>query len=210
MSGIIGGITVSLPGREVTDLRTDDPMNSGLFARSVFPYTRHRFILNVPEGTAVRVLSRYRIRADKKDSGISSLLLERSNGTRAAVFGNDGFNTYFATSSQVTLCLRTADWLSGGRMPVLPADPVQSLIVPRVTRQGVPRAAVILNTTISTQKKFRLEVRNVRTAKYTFHWCVPSKSPVPLTGEQQGKSVLVTVPDIPPWGIGWLKISRIG
>ncbi|MBQ9501696.1 MAG: hypothetical protein IJU70_06025 [Lentisphaeria bacterium] len=210
MSGVIGGITVSLPDREVSDLRTDDPMNDGLFARTVLPYTRCRFILNVPEKLPVRVLSRYRGRADQKDSGISALIFERPDGTRAAVCGNDGFNTYFATSSQVTLCVRIADWLTGNRMAVLPLDPVQSVIVPRVTRQGVPRAAVILNTTISTQKKFRLEVRNVSAGKYTFHWCVPSKKPLPLSGEQQGRSVLVTVPAIAPWGIGWLKIARIG
>ena len=85
-------------------------------------------------------------------------------------------------------------------------DPVQCLLIPRITGEGELRSLMILNTTIDRQKPFTVELRNIPDGISHAEWLVPSEKPVLLEIKRDGRSAAVTLPEIAPWGIGWVKI----
>ena len=205
MNDRIGGIT-SVPLEKSTfDFYTDDPFNEGLEAPKHYPLSEARFVFSPAAEGKTTVLSRYRD-GKGQDYGVAAFLWERPDGTRVACIGNDGYNTRFISSTRVRFLGRIADWVSHGVLPVIPADPVQCLLIPRITEQGILRSVTILNTTIGWQKSFALEIRNIPEGVRTAEWIIPSEAPVPLEMARSGRNGTITIPRIAPWGIGWVKI----
>lgn len=141
-----------------------------------------------------------------KDHGAATVLLEGPGGNWIAFVGNDGFNTTFASSSRVRFLNRLADYVSGRKLPCLALEPVQCLIVPMVTEEGVLRSVTILNVTIGVGKPFELLLRGVPESVTEAEWCVPSEKPVKLPLTKAAGACKVTIPAVAPWGIGWLKV----
>jgi hypothetical protein len=160
----------------------------------------------VPEGANCRILSRYR-NVRNQDFGPGAVLLERPDGTRAALLGYDGFNTMYISSSRVRFLYRAADWCAHEKLPVTAADPVQCLIVPRVAPDQTLRSVCVLNVTIGQQKPFVLKLRNVPENVTEAEWLVPSEPPVKLNVRRKGTEAETTIPGLSAWNIGWLKIG---
>lgn len=205
MGNRIGGIKTSLLQKSVFDFYTDNPFNSGLTAPKHYPLSNERYVFESASTGKTTVLSRY-LDHTGKDHGIATLLWERSNGTRVACIGNDGFNTRYISSTRVRFLNRIADWVSHDSLPAVASDPVQCLLIPRITREGELRSITVLNVTIGCQKPFTIELRNIPDGISHAEWLVPSEKPVPIEIKKDGQNGKITLPEIAPWGIGWVKI----
>ena len=205
LSGLIGGISARLLEDSSFEFYTDDPLDQGLDCIRNFTFSARKYAFEVPEGTACRVLSRYK-NVQGSDFGPGADLLERADGSRAALLGYDGFNTKYISTSRVRFLNRVADWCAHDRMPVMAVDPVQCILVPRITPDGSLRSVCIVNATIGQQKPFELRLRNVPEKMTEAEWQVPSEQPVKLTVRRNGAKAEVTIPGLAAWDIGWLKI----
>ena len=202
---LLGGIKITPIGENVFDFYTNNPFNSGLTAAKHYPFSDNRYVFqSSTEGKTV-VLSHYMNR-QKQDFGIGTMLWERPDGTRIAFIGDDGYNTKYIASSRVRFLNRIVDWVSHGSLPVMTLDPVQCLLVPRITAQGILRSVTILNTTISWQKPFTLELRNLPEGTCHIEWIVPSEVSIPLEMKNVEGRARIVLPRIAPWGVGWIKI----
>jgi len=206
LAPLIGGISAEKLDETAFEFYTGDPLNGELSGVRNFTLSAQRFAFEVPEGSPCRILSSYK-NARGKDFGPASLILERPDGTRAALIGYDGFNTTYISTSRVRFLYRAADWCAHEKLPVTAADPVQCLIVPRVAPDQTLRSVCVLNVTIGHQKPFALKLRNVPANISEAEWQVPSEPPVKVSLRHGGAGAEVTIPGLAAWDIGWLKIG---
>ncbi len=206
LNPLIGGISAEKLDETAFEFYTDDPLNGELAGVKNFTLSAQRYAFEVPQGSSCRILSRYK-NARGKDFGPAAAILERPDGTRAALIGYDGFNTTYISTSRVRFLYRVADWCAQKKLPVLSADPVQCLIVPRIAPDHTLRSICVLNVTIGQQKPFALKLRNVPANVSEAEWLVPSEPPVELEIRRNGAEAEVTLPGIAAWNIGWLKIG---
>ena len=122
------------------------------------------------------------------------------------MIGYGGFNTTYISSSRVRFLNRVADWSAHEKLPAMAKDPVQCLLVPRVTPEGLLRSVCITNVTIGRQKPFALRLQTIPKEVKEAEWQVPSESPVKLEVRHNGSEAEVIIPEIAAWDIGWLKI----
>lgn len=205
LNHLIGGITASPLEESTFEYYTDDPVCQGLNCPRNFAFACARFTFDIPEGTFCRILSRCR-NVQSKDYGTAAVLLERPDGTRAAMIGYGGFDTTFISTSRVRFLNRVADWCAHEKLPAMTKDPVQCLLVPRVTPEGILRSVCITNVTIGRQKPFVLRLRTIPEEVREAEWQVPSEVPVKLSVRHNGPEAEVIIPEIAAWNIGWLKI----
>lgn len=201
----LGDITVSRPDERLFDYCSNDPLNSGIEGAKNFPFSDDRFVLNIPHGTPVRILTNY-LDSKKQDHGIATAVLERPDHTRVAIIGYDGFHTQYLPSSRIIMLNRIADWVSGETLPAVPLEAVRCLIVPRTDRAGKLKTVTILNTTIGTHVPFKLRLRNLPENAKVF-WCAPRQQPQKLAIENNNGTVTVTVPGINAWDAGYLAVE---
>ena len=207
LSALIGGMTVERLEGNAREHCTDDPMNHGFAGAAIRQLYEEKYRFALPEGGNARVIGEYR-NTSGKSLGAASLLLERPDGTRIAAFGYGGNNTEYAATYRVRSLVRAADWITHGRLPVLPDDPCQLLIIPRVDECGTLRSFTVANTVIGVQKPCRFRLRHLPPATTSAQWCVPSHDPVPLKLQpgDNGEATL-TLPEIAPWDLGWVKFN---
>ena len=206
LSSLICGVSAEKRNETALEFYTDDPLNGELSGVRNFTLSAQRYVFEAPDDPSCRILSRYK-NARGKDFGPASLCIQRADGTRAVLIGYDGFNTAYLSTSRVRFLNRTADWCAHEKLPALPADPVQCLIVPRVTPDGTLRSVFVLNVTIGRQKPFVLKLRNLPENLSGAEWQVPAEQPVRLDLRVNGAGAEVTIPGLNAWDIGWLKIS---
>ncbi len=206
MSGLIGGLQGSVLDEQVFEFFTGDEVNSGIEAKVSFPGSWHRIKIEYPANADVRVAGEYR---DNRGNvlGAASVMLTCADGRRFAALGYDGFFAGRASTSKVKSLYGIMDWLSGGKLPVLAAEPVRCLIVPRVNGSGALDSVFIVNTAIDVQKPFMLNLRNLPEKAVSAKWCVPEKEPVRLDIVLREGKETVLIPEIAPWTAGWLKMK---
>lgn len=207
LNHLLGNIRVEQSDISTSEYYTDDPLNEGFETRYHSPLNKVRFRFEVPEGLEYRALGVYRDVKDT-DHGIASLIFTAPAGGRCALLGYEGFNIHYVSSDRVRQLNRIADWVSGNRLPVRSAEPVQCMFVPAVTADDELRSVTILNPTIGNQRSFEVILRGVPADSKEFFWCVPTETPVKLEFVRHAVECRVRVPEIAPWGIGWLKIVR--
>ncbi|MBP5640714.1 MAG: hypothetical protein J6X55_14635 [Victivallales bacterium] len=206
----MGELLENVEVRPITDVQTSesytaDPINDGLKVIVPFSFSEHRYAFTVPDGVPLRVLSNYKdIHGD--NLGAACIILERENGTRMALLGNDGFNVHTCTSARIRFLYRLVDWVSHGSLPILPMEPIQCLLVPNVTEQRILRSVTALNVTIGYQQPVELMLHGVPAEASVAEWNVPSMAPVLLPLRHSGDDAYITLPQLSPWEIGWLKI----
>ena len=142
----------------------------------------------------------------KQNHGNATAIFERPDGTRGAIIGYDGFHVRYLASSRIMMLNNIADWVSHETLPAKPLAPVQCLIVPRVGKTGKLHTVTILNVTIGTHPEYRLLLRGVP-ENSSIIWQVPSQQPQTVDFVREGSDVIVTVPEIPAWGIGYLAFD---
>ena len=207
LSSLLSQISVRPLNEMVFDYYSDAPLNQGLEAPKHYPLSEERYTFDLPDAIQgkAHILSSYKD-AKGNDFGIATVLLERENGTRLALIGYDGFNTTYVSSTRVRFLNRIADWCAHGKMPALADEPVQCLIVPRISCEGQLRSVTVLNATIGCQKPFSLRLRHIPDNAKAF-WQVPGSAPIEINLEQTRDDWRATLPQINPWDIGWLKIA---
>ena len=101
---------------------------------------------------------------------------------------------------------RIADWVAKERLPVLPAEPLQCIIVPRVTEKGELRSVLFLNPTIGSLKEKAFLLRGVPESVTAGEFCIPGEAPVKVEFAHEKGSCKVSLPALSAWNTGWLKI----
>ncbi len=203
MSHLIGGLQGSILDEPVFEFFTADPVNRHISAKLSFPGSWHRIKLEYPADAQVRVAGEYR---DNQGNplGAASVMLTCDDGRRFVALGYDGFFTDRASTSKLRSLYGMMDWLTGEKLPVLPAEPVQCLIVPRVDGAGLLKSVFVVNTTIDSQRHFELKLRNLPPDAYTAKWSVPEEEPLYLPIDPNTNTV--TLPKLAPWTAAWLTI----
>lgn len=99
-----------------------------------------------------------------------------------------------------------ADWVSGGTLPVFPAHPVQCLLIPRITEDGILHSVTALNPTIGNQSAFEVMLRGVPQNISEAEFLIPGEGRIRVSLRHSRKGCKAILPALAPWGIGWLKI----
>ncbi|MBR2373397.1 MAG: hypothetical protein IKA87_04125 [Lentisphaeria bacterium] len=206
LNHLIGNVRVYELKESASEYYTDDPLNAGFETRYHSPLRKIRFRFEAPEGMEYRTLGIYRD-SKERDCGIASLIFTAPGGGRCALLGYNGFDIHYVSSDRVRMLNRVADWISGGRLPVMPVEPVQCMFVPAVAENETLRSVTVLNPTIGHQKPFEVILRGVPESCKEIYWCVPAADPVKLDFSMKGNECRLTLPGISPWDIGWLKIT---
>ncbi|MCQ2380698.1 MAG: hypothetical protein MJ025_07245, partial [Victivallaceae bacterium] len=166
-------------------------------------YHAPAFAFRVPASANARILGEYRFGDSPHPA---TVLMKRGNGTCAALLGAGGFELICTSSGRVLFLYRLLDEMAGGRLPAIPAEPVQCNIVPRVDDSGKLRCVTVTNTTIGTQRAFELRLRGVPETAAKVEYVAPSTGRRTLELRRNGAECTVTVPEIRGWDICYLKI----
>lgn len=201
-SGIEGLKAVS--AQRLEEYWTDDPLTIGLDVPMRRAYN-NSFKFEIPKGIKNRVLGHYRDLSGV-EQGISSVLLSRADGTRIAVLGCD-FATDSVSTAQIRFFYRLFDWAAHENLPVLPEEPMQGILVPRVTQEKMLRSITVLNPTINAQKPFVLQLRRTPTNITRAEWLVPGEPGVELLLKRDNAVVRLMMPELAAWSIGWVRFQ---
>ncbi len=183
---------------------TSDPLNGPhaghvwkIFFRTTGMYTL------IPAPGDAQVLGEYR-NADGAGGGAATVVTTTKTGGRLAVFGGAGWE-HVVSSARRHQILAAADWISGGRLPILIETPAQVVAVPRVDAQGRLRSALLLNATIDGTPALGLRVRG--TSARSVRWTLPEGRSGGLTARRRDGQMVLTVPAMKPWSVGWLRFG---
>ena len=192
---------------DVSEAFTDDELNVGKVGYVWQPDADEAdsFAL-FPSNESARVLGRYQ-KADGTSAEAASVLFETPQGARIAAFGFAGFGAEMSAARRRQLML-AADWVAQNRLPVLVETVSQAAVVPRVTMAGDLRSVVLLNASLDTQPPVTLRLRGCREGLETMEWLTPKERPVTIAVRWEAKDVLVTLPAVGPWQLGWLKAAE--
>lgn len=116
------------------------------------------------------------------------------------------FNSNISNSQRLSL-LYTADWISNGKLPVIVQSMAQMQVIPRVNKEGRLRSIAFINVSISRQNKMVVRLRGCPLVNCKLTWMTPENRPVRLTGKYEDSDVVVTIPSIEGWNVGWLRIE---
>lgn len=113
--------------------------------------------------------------------------------------------TSISSPKLLKLYART-DESAGGRLAVLPLEPVQGWLLPRTLSDGTLRSVVFVNTTIDRSEPFALRLRGVSPGMRKATWRVLGGSTEELEIRRDGKGATVSIPAVGPWNGGWLAL----
>ena len=206
MAEMIGNVTAEPFPEACNEIYTDDEIGGRLEIKIHRPLSNDRYLLKHPATPDIRVLGEYSYE-DTDRQGTSSLLLTRANGTSVAILGHTGFNFEFISSSRVQFLYNLVDAMTGNRLPALPMEPVQCMIVPRITDSGELRSVTIMNTVIGEQRTFEIRLRGVPADTRAIKWCVPAAPEQTVVFRKDHNDIIATIPEIDGWNIGFLKFE---
>lgn len=136
--------------------------------------------------------------------GISGAVFFVSDkGGRLAVV--DDINTLMVSNAKRLEVLRICDWISEGKLPVIIETAAQMVAVPRVDSEGNLRSVTLLNCSIADWDPVEIRLRGCYD-KSSFVWKEPLKKDVTLKAMKDGSDVILSVPGIAGWHIGWIAI----
>ena len=199
--------TRSCNAQQLVEEFTDDELNVNRVGYAWRPQAlaENTFAL-FPSNDAARVIGRYRD-AQGQVLEAASVLIELPTGGRLAAFGFDGFSTYASEARRRQLLL-AADWVAQNRLPVFVENAAQAVVIPRVSMAGDLRSVALINTAIDTQPPTTLRLRGCPTGITHIEWLTPREKPLSLTVRREGQDVLITLPAVAPWQVGWLRIEN--
>lgn len=182
---------------------TSDPLNGphAGHAWKIFFIGTGVFTLT-PTSDEARVLGEYR-NADGTSAGAATVLTRTAMGGRLAVFGYGGWEHVVSSARRFQL-LAAADWVAGGRLPILIDTPVQVMAVPRLDGQQRLGGVLLVNATIDSTPSIKLRLRGTRAR--SAEWLVPEGRPRKLRPQRHDGETVLTVPAMKPWSVGWLQV----
>ena len=202
---LLGNMQVEAFGTYALEHYTGDEVCTGLSSKMFSPLWTNRFRFTLPPEGDFRVAGIYKEVGSGNECGNATVLYTRPDGSRAAVLGFTGFDLQFISSSRVQMLYNIADWASGNTLPALPLEPVQCAVVPRLKQDGSLCSVTVMNCLIGKQKSFELRLRCLPETPGKVLWCVPGSAPVAAAFRREKDFVVVTMPEIAPWDIGFLK-----
>lgn len=128
---------------------------------------------------------------------------EGAEGGRTVVI--PGYATAIPNAERVAIT-EAIDWASRNTMPVVMESMAQAVVVPRITAEGSLRSVAVLNTTISEQTDITLRLRGCSDAT-RFVWHNVGERGCKLSYERDGDDMLVTIPSLQGWFMGWLSVE---
>ncbi len=129
---------------------------------------------------------------------------QSSDGGRIAVVPS--YNASISNAERINL-LRIADWISNNQLPVIMETMAQAVVVPRITKEGQLRSVTLLNCSISEQPETQLRLRGCDTEKkQIFVWKKAGQPDITLPPQYEGSDVIIRIPPLEGWNIGWLAI----
>lgn len=207
LSHLIGGITAEPLDAWCLEAYTESELSSGLEIKIHNTLRNNRSRLLVPADTSVRVLGEYIFEGYPERHGIATLIFTREDGSKVAILGHTGFDLEFLSSSRVQFIYNLVDAATDGKMPALPMEPVQCMIVPRITDTEELRSVTIMNTVIGEQHPFEIRLRGVPAGTSSIKWHVPGAMEQDVVFRKDGNDIIVKVPEIDGWDIGFLKFN---
>ena len=113
-------------------------------------------------------------------------------------------SAWASSSTRLLADYARADALSGGRLAVVPAEPMQGWLLPRTTADGTLKTVTFVNTTLDTSWPARLKLRGVAADVKTATWygLDGDRKSCPVT--QDGPVAFVTLPEVDPWNGGYI------
>jgi hypothetical protein len=189
--------------RDCFERFSDNPINGAARGHSwavVLKAVRSLIIEQVRSGG--HVLGRYEDRHGEK-AGIASAAAENELGGRIAIFGYDAWE-HVASAALRTRLLGAADWVSGGKLPVIIEEPAQVVAVPRVTPEGTLRSVFLLNASIDASPALTLRLRRV--AGKNAGWLTPDQAEAVVGLRVDRDEAVAKVPPMPPWSVGALIV----
>lgn len=102
--------------------------------------------------------------------------------------------------------LQIADWISQGKLPVIIESMAQMVAVPRIDGVGNLRSLTLLNCSISEQEPVVVRLRGCSDKKL-FLWKQAKKPDIILKSKREGTDMLLTVPAMDGWNIGWIAVK---
>ena len=128
-----------------------------------------------------------------------------SNGGRVAVIPE--YNASISNERRLNLT-RITDWISGNKMPVIMETMAQAVVIPRVGPGNSLRSVCFLNCSISEQPETQLRLRGCDPYKrQSFVWKRAGRKDVTLRPEYEENDVVIRIPPLEGWNIGWLAVK---
>lgn len=104
--------------------------------------------------------------------------------------------------------LHVMDWTSKFSLPVIMESMAQAVVVPRVDEKNCLRSVTLLNCSISRQSEIQLRLRGCNVDdKPSFIWKCAGEPDVVLRPQYEGTDVVVRIPALDGWNIGWLAVK---
>ena len=115
------------------------------------------------------------------------------------------FNANISGAQRLNL-LHVADWVSEGKLPVIVETMAQMQVIPRVDPGNRLKSVTLLNVSISKQEETTVRLRGCPKNKCEIVWKTQGRPNRMLPIHYDGQDVVVTVPLMDGWSIGWLCI----
>ena len=199
----LGFVTRKMNGQESVHYReiyTDHPVNqypkrsfkTGFFTDG---YGGYEFIEKYP--TDGEVIGRYS--RDGEMCEVSDIIFTTESGGRWAVIGYGLWKSNIP-SVQRNRILDIIDYLKGNTLPARILNPIQALVIPRVSKKTKKTVSVtIVNCTIEQQENVEVRIRKPQSELLVVHSQEQTKESRAF--RREGNDVIVTIPQIRPWGI---------
>ena len=118
----------------------------------------------------------------------------------------DEVNAWAVSSAKLLALYAKADALAGGRLPVVPTEPIQGWLMPRTAADGTLRSVTYLNTTLDESWPTRLRLRGVARGTRTAKWWALGGATRDCEVTYEGADAFVTLPPVAHWSGGWLQL----
>ena len=120
----------------------------------------------------------------------------------------ESISAWSASSSKLLEDYARADALSGGRLAVLPAEPLQGWLMPRVAPDGILRVVTYVNTTFDRSWPTKLRLRGVDESVCDAQWFGLDGGKTKCPVSRQGGKTFVVLPEVDPWNGGYLAFTE--
>ena len=114
-------------------------------------------------------------------------------------------SSWASSSERLMNDYERVDRISGGRLAVLPAEPLQGWLMPRTLPDGALKSVTFVNTTLDESWPTKLLLRGIPQDVVSARWRTldGQECECPVTHNKGGRSFVV-LPAVQPWNGGWL------
>ena len=164
----------------------------------------------------MRVLTRIRD-WEGRSLGDGTCLVERADGSRFAILDLDGYEASALSARRLLQIGRVADFITGGRLPCMLETPALLVAFPRGMADGSLRSVAVINPSIHPLADgVTLRLRGVPRDANCVAWRAMTEEYMTFADarvdsllqlEHDGADGIVQLPELAPWGCGYLLVE---